>query len=268
MMVSRRQVFTLGAGAATFAFLNAARAQNSAQTSGSVLVFGATGKTGSAFIRALPADVAVTAFVRPTSNRDALNGRNVTFVEGNALTADDVDRAFASGSFSTVFAALQSRPNEPSPYAGSGRNIAAAAKRAGVKQIIWIGQVGASYEPVNPADYPDINFAVFGKAMESMGQAERAIVDSGVPYTFIRVGAVISERGKPPHPPTGQGRLMTDVKKMGPIAYGDLGRLAAGCVGQASCLNRVFHATDDTLGAEYKHWRCRRFATPETIDAC
>lgn len=261
MTLSRRALLAVGASAT---FWNAARGQNS----GGVLVFGATGKTGREFIKNLPADVPVTAFVRPTSDRSVLEGRKVSFVTGNALDATDVDRAFEAGSFDTVFAAFQSRPNEPSPYSGSARNIAAAAKRRGVKQIIWIGQVGGSFAPINKDDYPDINFTAFGRAMEDMGFAERAVVDSGVPYTIIRVGAVIMERGKPPHPPTGQGYLITDIKRMGPIAYGDLGRLAAGCVGKTDCFNKVFHATDDTLTSEYKRWRCRRFATPDTIAQC
>ena len=35
---------------------------------------------------------------------------------------------------------------------------------------------------------------------------------------LLRVGAIIVERGKPPQPETGQGRLIDDMKKMGAIA--------------------------------------------------
>ncbi|MDX2143967.1 MAG: NAD(P)H-binding protein [Rhodospirillaceae bacterium] len=241
---------------------------NAAPIEGGVLVFGASGSSGSEFIKHLPPGTKVTAFVRPTSKRDKLAGLDVSFVRGNVLNEADVAAAFASGAFKTVFAALQGRPGEPSPYAGAARNIAKAAKASGVAQLIWIGQVGSAPTPVDQSLFPDINFKLFADTLKDMSAAEKSIVDSGVPHTIIRVGAVIVERGRPPQPETGQGRLIEDLTKMGPIAYGDLGRLAAECVGQARCLNKTFHAVDDSLGAQYTRWRCRRFATPETIDQC
>jgi len=262
---ARRRALAIGFGAAIApAILSTARAQ----TTGGVLVFGASGSSGSEFIKHLPATTPVTAFVRPTSNRDRLSGREVTFVTGDVLNVADVAKAFDGRSFNTVFVALQSRRGEPNPYVGAARNITTYAKANGVKQIIWIGQVGSSATTVNQADYPDINFKLFGETLEFMSAAERIIVESGMPYTIIRVGAIIVERGKPPQPETGQGRLVDDVKQMGAIAYGDLGRLASACAGNKACINKTFHTLDDTLSAQYKHWRCRRFATPETIDAC
>jgi uncharacterized protein YbjT (DUF2867 family) len=255
-------------GAVATALAALASSTNAAPITGGVLVFGASGSTGSEFIKHLPPGTQVAAFVRPTSKRDRLAGLDVTYITGDALSEADVAAAFASDAFTTVFAALQSRPGEPSPYAGAARNIAKHAKAAGVAQVIWIGQVGAAATPVDPAMYPDINFKLFGDALKEMSAAEKAVVESGVPYTVIRVGAVIVERGRPPQPETGQGRLIEDLTKMGPIAYGDLGRLAADCVGAARCMNKTFHAVDDTLGAQYARWRCRRFATPETIDRC
>jgi uncharacterized protein YbjT (DUF2867 family) len=259
-MLSRRLALIGGAASLTTR-LNAAPL-------GGVLVFGASGSSGSEFIKHLPKDVRITAFVRPTSNRDRLAGREVNFVIGDVLNEADVEKAFSSGPFDTVFVALQSRPNQPNPYVGAARHITVSAKKHGVKQVIWIGQVGASAAPINQADYPDINFKQFGPALKEMSAAEKTLIDSGVPYTVIRVGAVIVERGKPVHPETGKGTLITDLKRMGPIAYGDLGRLSADCAGAETCMNKVFHAVDDTLGAEYARWRCRRFAAPGEMDKC
>jgi len=259
-MLSRRQII-IGGAALVSSRLNAA-------TSGGVLVFGASGSSGSEFIKHLPSSMKVTAFVRPTSNRDRLAGRAVNFVTGDVLNEADVARAFEAGPFDVVFVALQSRPNQPNPYVGAARHISVQAKKNGVKQIIWIGQVGASAAPIDQADYPDINFKLFGPALKEMSAAEKILIDSGVPTTIIRVGAIIVERGKPVHPETGKGVLITDLKRMGPIAYGDLGRLAAECAGDDKCMNKIFHAVDDSLSAEYARWRCRRFATPETIGTC
>jgi uncharacterized protein YbjT (DUF2867 family) len=259
MMLARRTALAI-----TLAALGRAAAAEA----GRVLVFGATGGSGSEFIKHLPAGTPITAFVRPASKRDKLAGLNVTYFTGNALDEAEVAAAFKAGSVETVFVALQTRPGEPSPYRGAARNVAAQAKRAGVKQLIWIGQVGAAATPVDRDMYPDINFELFAETLADMSAAEKTVIESGVPYTVIRVGALMVERGRPPQPETGQGRLIEDLSRMGPIAYGDLGRLAAECVGQPRCLNKIFHATDDTLGAQYARWRCRRFATPETIDKC
>lgn len=259
-MLSRRFALIGGAAFATTR-LNAA-------TLGGVLVFGASGSSGSEFIKHLPSSVKVTAFVRPTSNRDRLAGREMNFVTGDVLNEADVEKAFEGGAFDVVFVALQSRPGQPNPYVGAARHISASAKKHGVKQIIWIGQVGASAAPINQADYPDINFKLFGSSLKEMSAAEKILIDSGVPATIIRVGAVIVERGKPVHPETGKGYLITDLKRMGPIAYGDLGRLAAACAGDDTCMNKIFHAVDDTLSAEYARWRCRRFAAPGEMDKC
>ncbi len=56
----------------------------SADDSGGVLVIGSTGRMGSRFIAQLPETAGpVTAFVRPTSNRDRLKGQDVTYSVGD-----------------------------------------------------------------------------------------------------------------------------------------------------------------------------------------
>jgi len=181
-------------------------------------VFWASGSTGSQFIKHLAPSVTVTAFVRLIYNRDRLKGRDIQFVTGDELNVSDVARVFEAGPFDTVFVALQTRLGQPYPYRGVEQNIMTYAKANGMKQIILIGQVGASATPINQANYSDINFKLLGPALQKMSEVERIIVDSGVPHTIIRVGAIIVERGKPPQPETGQGRLIDDMKKMGAIA--------------------------------------------------
>ncbi|MSO97300.1 MAG: NAD(P)-dependent oxidoreductase [Rhodospirillaceae bacterium] len=260
-MIARRNALSLSIAAL-------ASRTSTAQDLGGVLVFGASGGSGSEFIKHLPKDAEVTAFVRPTSKRERLAGLDVDYVTGNVLNEGDVAQAFKSGPFRTVFIGLQNRSNEPSPYVGAMLNITKYAKASGVEQILWIGQVGASAVPIEKADYPDINFELFDDTLKEIGEAEKILVESGVPYTVIRVGALMVERDRAPIAETGRGYLVDNLKIMGPITHGDLGRLAAECVGQARCMNKVFHATDDTLATPYKRWRCRRFATPATIDAC
>ncbi|MCB2107866.1 MAG: SDR family oxidoreductase [Rhodobacteraceae bacterium] len=233
---------------------------------GGVFVIGATGQTGSNFIENLPADIGpVTAFVRPTSNRARLESRNVNFAVGDVQDFDSVRRAILDARPKIVFVAVQSRRGEKSPYAAAAQSVVEPAREAGVSQIIWIGQAGSSKDGV-VRTFKDINYALFESALEEMSKAEKSLADSGLPLTIIRVGAIIVERGRGAHPPTGKGYLVEDQNAFGPIAYGDLGRLAAGCAGNDDCIGKVFHATDDTLGAEYVRWRCRRFAENPDAD--
>lgn len=228
---------------------------------GGILVFGATGQTGSSFIAALPPNAGtVTAFIRPTSKRDRLDGRRVAYAVGDVWDAPSVRDAIGQAKPRVIFVAVQGRPNQRSPYVGAAQHIVGPAKATGVKQLIWIGQAGSGPSGV-VRGYADINYALFEKELAEMSEAERILAESGLPLTVIRVGAIISDRLRGAHPPTGQGRLVADERTFGPIAYGDLGRLAAGCVDNPSCVGRVFHATDDTLGADFARWRCRRFAS-------
>jgi nucleoside-diphosphate-sugar epimerase len=228
-----------------------------------VLVVGGAGHLGAEISKALVArGVAVTAMVRPTSDRSRLAGVPVAFVVGDATRPDDVLAAARSRPFRAIVDAIAGAPGEPAPYAAAQAAIIAAAKATGVEQIVLNSSAGAG-DGSNAADYPDVNVARFKAGLIEKGRAEAILRSSGVPYTIIRSGAILIERGEPPHPPTGKAYLVEDDKLVGPTTYGDLGRLVAACVLNARCYNAVFHATDDTLGPEFARWRCMRFRASE-----
>ncbi len=118
----------------------------------------------------------------------------------------------------------------------------------------------------NAADYPDINFDSFLFTLIEKGKAEQTLRDSGRPYTIIRSGAILwgPDRGMIPY--TGEGYLTEDTLHVGPTTYDDLGVLVADCARNPACMNKEFHATDDTRDDDYAHWRCRRFrSTPDEV---
>jgi len=228
-----------------------------------VLMFGGAGSTGSQVAKHLVArgdDVWV--FVRPTSNKSKLDGLKVSYVVGDVMDAKTVEAAYRQVKPDYVVSSLQDRPGEPIPHGVGDANVIDGAKASGVKQFIVVSSVAAAVVDGSDADrakLPDINFKDFHEVIHGKAVGEKALIDSGVPYTIVRIGALIVERGKPMHPGTGKAYL-TDKQVMGPITYPDLGKLMADCIGAAKCVNKIFHATDDTLDAEYKNWRCRRFA--------
>lgn len=226
-----------------------------------VLIFGSTGNTGSRIAKLLDEQGhAVTAFVRPTSKRDRLAGLDIEFAVGDVLDPQTVVVAFEKSKPDVVIAVMQSRPTG-SPHGEPEVALVELAEKSGSTQFIYLSSVGAGPDTkAQRARYPDINFDLFAAGLAEKALVERALMDSKLAYTIIRSGSILVEFGKPPPPGTGRGYLTEDQDVMGPITYDDLAILMARCVGTAGCSNKIYHATDDTLGPEYNHWRCRRFA--------
>lgn len=208
-------------------------------TDGPVLVFGGTSGTGLGAVQNLRAmDVPVTVFVRPTSNLEALEGLGVDIVFGNALNADDVDQAFASGDFKVVISSLGGRRGERRPDLVGNLNITAAAKENDVKRIIQISSmgVGETREP------PEAGAHFMAAVLYIKTLAEDDLISSGLDYTIIRPGGL--RRGEA----TGTG-VLEDYEYRGSIDREELGRLVVGILDDASTYGKILYAWDPTLPA-------------------
>ncbi len=234
-----------------------------------VIVFGATGNTGSRIVKHLAtAGHDVTAFVRPTSTRSRLTGYDVDYAVGDVTEPETVSAAFERSKPEVVIAVLQSRRGQPSPHGEPEVRMVDLAEQHGTKQFIYLSSVGAGPDTEEKrALYPDINFDLFAEGLARKGRVEDALRASPVAYTIIRSGSILVEFGREPPPGTGRGYFTEDQTVMGPITYDDLAVLMARCLGASGCANKTYHATDDTLWPEYNHWRCRRFAETDDLDA-
>jgi hypothetical protein len=70
--------------------------------------------------------------------------------------------------------------------------------------------------------------------------SEGIIKASGTPSTFIRLGTVHDKTE------TGSGYLVEEPV-LGPITRADAAQLAVDCLRAPKCVNKTFHATDDSL---------------------
>ena len=183
-------------------------------------------------------DVPVTVFVRPTSNLEGLDGLGVRTIVGNALNADDVDQAFASGEFEAVISSLGGRRGERRPDLVGNLNITAAAKENEVKRVIQVSSmgVGETRNPPKPGD----NFMAAVLYIKTL--AEDDLISSGLDYTVIRPGGL--RRGEA----TGTG-VLEDHEYRGSIDRQELGRLIAGIVDDASTHGKILYAWDPSLPA-------------------
>ncbi len=208
---------------------------------GDIIVFGGTGQLGSDIVKALvEAGESVTVFVRPTSDRGRLEGLDVSYVVGDVTVESDVEAAFKAAQFRVAIDALARRGAPVSFYEVAGHNLAKWASATGVRQVILHGSVGAGD---SRAAYPQQRWPAMKATMGAKTAQENALIDSGVSYTIIR-NAQLPRHGTPA---TGKARLYEDQTKYGKVTRADLARLTLQCVDNPDCMNKIFHAVDESL---------------------
>lgn len=220
----------------------AAFAQSAAPIAdGGILVFGATGQLGSDIVQVLvKAGKPVTVFNRPNADMKRLAGLNVTTVQGDVLNEADVTRAFKAAKFKVAIDALGRGTSGPEFYDISQKYISAAAKATGVEQVILHSSVGAGK---SRAIYPEANWERMKGTLLAKEAGENHLINSGVPYTIIR-NAVLFPYGTAA---TGKAQLYEGETKFGGVTRADLATLTLGCIDNKECLNKIYHAVDDSL---------------------
>jgi uncharacterized protein YbjT (DUF2867 family) len=208
---------------------------------GGVLVFGGTGQAGSHIARLLVAKgETVSVLARPSSDRKRLAGVNVAYLEGDALVAADVEAAMMKARPRVAINALGRPRDQWGFWAITQINITAAAKKAGVRELIYLSSVGVG----------DSAMAYSPEARErtKVVHAERLIAEenikaSGIPYVIIRIGGV----NWFDKPATGKAYLTEDRSVLGMIQYVDLAQLTVDCIGNATCVNKTWASVDPTV---------------------
>ena len=114
-----------------------------------VLVFGGTGMIGGEVVRELRGrGVPVTVFVRASSNRTLLEGQGVEFVVGDVADPASIESALRARHYDVVVSSIARTEFGPpaggvTVYASGNDHITAAARAAGVTQLIQVGTVGS-----------------------------------------------------------------------------------------------------------------------------
>jgi uncharacterized protein YbjT (DUF2867 family) len=113
--------------------------------------------------------------VRVLSRHRGADGEGIEGVTGDLASGEGIDAAVA-GSEIVVHCAGSGKGDED-----KARHLLRAASRAGVRHLVYISVVGADRIPVAGA----IDRAMFGY-FASKRAAERAVEDSGLPWTTLR----------------------------------------------------------------------------------
>ena len=206
-----------------------------------VLVFGGSGQLGSEIVKSLvAAGKPVTIFLRTGAETSRLDGLKFSTVSGDVLKEDDVAAAFKSKPFTVAIDALARGDADALFYEISERYISKWAKQTGVKQIILHSSVGAGK---SQAIYPAAMWPRMKDTLQAKEAGEKHVINSGVGYTIIRNAQLPDSKT----PATGKAKLYEDETKYGAVTRADLGPLTLSCVGNTACMNKIYHAVDETL---------------------
>ena len=220
-----------------------------------VLVTGATGMQGGAVVKALlRAGHPVTAFVRDSASdaAQALAERGVALATGTMDDAASLEAASAGHDavFSMQPAGVD--PAVPGAECRQARNIATAAKRAGVAQLIHTSVSATGWRSAHPDEV--IVEPVMKEYWDQKEQAEDAIRQSGVDRWTIFKPAFYMDMFLPPKgdymfPELPQDKLVTSTDPqtaMALICADDLGAAVAAAVAEPD----KFHEAEIELAGD------------------
>lgn len=237
-----------------------------------ILVVGATGRNGSSIVEALEAAGAKPRLlVRDIAKAKEKAGANVQrdWVVGDLRDTASLDAALKGIEVVINAAAttqLQGENDTAAVDREGTRNLAAAAKRAGTKRIVFI--TGMSVYSPRP-DMPPPMLKAFGDKRE----AEKILAASGVEYVTLRPTGILARpagawkitlAASPTYKPTVEEQTMRAPGSLPPpdapppagtIARADLAEVAVVCAVEPRCRNRAFIVTQASEPRAGSDWR-------------
>lgn len=205
-----------------------------------VLVVGATGGTGHEVVQQARAKgYAVRALVRDADKARALLGADVEFVVGDVRSGDTLERAVKGVDYVVSALGSNSRKdptNKPEVIDyGAVRDLATAAAKAKVKQIVLVSSMGVT-DPNAPLN------KMFDNILLWKFKGEEAVRASGVPYTIVRPGGLSNDAGG-----QRQIKLMQGDPRGagGRIPRADVAAICVNALGRRDAERRTFEVVSD-----------------------
>ena len=231
-----------------------------------IAVIGATGAQGGGLVRAIVADPQGGFRARAiTRNADADKAKALAAAGADVVSAnlDDVEslvRAF-DGAYGAFCVTNFWEHFSPAKELEQARNLAEAAKRAGLQHVVWSTlEDTRDFYDMNDARVPTLQDKYKVPHFDAKGEADASFRDSGVPTTFMRASFywenfIYFGQG-PQRGEDGKLRLVLPMadKAMGGIAAEDIGRSAYGLfkLGPAEVGGQVVGLAGEALtGTEY-----------------
>ena len=205
-----------------------------------ITVFGATGAQGGGLAHAIlndkQSEFAVRAITRDSSSEKAKELARL----GAEITVADIDdkasmQKALEGAYGAYFVTFYWAHFSPEKEYNEAKNMAEAAKAAGLKHVIWSTlEDTRNWVPLNDDRMPTLMDKYKVPHFDAKGEADKLFTDLGVPTTFMRASFYwdnfIYFGSGPKKGPDGKYYLTfpIDDKKMAGIAAEDIGKCAYG----------------------------------------
>lgn len=211
-----------------------------------ITVFGATGAQGGGLVRAILSDknseFAVRAVTRdPNSDKSKeLAAMGAELVEGDIDNPDSLKKSL-QGAYGAFFVTFFWAHFSPEKEMQEAKNMAQAAKEAGIKHAIWSTlEDTRKLVPLEDNRMPTLQGKYKVPHFDAKGESDEFFRSLGVPTTFLRASFYwdnfIYFGAGPKKGPDGKLYLTfpLDDKKMAGIASEDIGKCAYGIFKQGS----------------------------------
>ena len=204
-----------------------------------LLIFGATRGVGLELARHAAAQGRrVAAMVRPGADTAALAATGALLVQGDALSPEDVARAFAALPGPLDVVSTMGGRAEDGRRADEHGHIAittAALESRRAARVLFVTSIGCG----EMAPYrSERAIAAFGPAVDAKTRGEDHLRASGLPWTILRPGGLLSE------PATGRGILSGDPELHGMIHREDVALLVLRALRDPATVGRALAAVD------------------------
>jgi nucleoside-diphosphate-sugar epimerase len=190
----------------------------------------------------------VAALLRTDDTRPQLEALGAEVCIGDALDPDVINatvRCFGDEPFAvvTTLGGKGFTRDEPRcDYLGN-RHLVDAVKGLPCERFILVSSIGVRESAVA---LPEPVLETLRPALLAKAKAEEHLMVSGVPFTIVRPGGLLSD------PATGTGVLVTDERIAGSITRADVAELVMRCLSSAQAVNQVLSAVDrDRLRSEH-----------------
>jgi nucleoside-diphosphate-sugar epimerase len=210
-------------------------------TTSNIFIAGASRGVGLEIAKCLiEQQLKVKALLRTEASRAELEAIGIKVVLGDALNIGDVERAILTNE--PVYAVISTigglpKDGERADYIGN-KNLIDAAVKAGVQKFILVSSIGSGNSVVA---LPPQVLQTLGPVLVEKEKAEQHLIKSGLTYTIIRPGGLVSE------PATGNGVLTEEPRISGSIHRADIAQLVCRCLNSERANNKVFSAVDRNM---------------------
>lgn len=220
-----------------FALIAASLSSLPTMASEGVLIFGATRNTGFEIAKILVArGESVTAFVRPTSNLENLEPLGVTYFKGDAMNAEDVERAILAKDYKAVISTLGGGRGERPPDLVGAINMVDAMAKSKTKRFLLVTIIGPGK---SISMVPRQQREAMGQIIKLKAEAEDYAIASDLDYTIIRPGQLTS------NPRSGIIRMDLEPAPTGPITRGDLADMVVSALDDDTTIRKVYQTIGD-----------------------